>query len=91
MNYELGCSDAYARDIHKLCSKDLPITNIEARVILTLRKMKTVMPSLKAAFLKVGSAGRMSGVRDCLADCLGSANFSRTKNLEDTKLLIWHP
>ena len=52
LQYRGKCSEAYARDIHKLCSKDFPITNIKARVIFTLRKMKTVMPSLKAPIEK---------------------------------------
>ena len=52
LQYRGKCSEAYARDIHKLCSKDCPITNIKARVIFTLRKMKTVMPSLKAPIEK---------------------------------------
>ena len=52
LQYRGKCSETYARDIHKLCSKDFPITNIKARVIFTLRKMKTVMPSLKAPIEK---------------------------------------
>ena len=47
LQYRGKCSEAYARDIHNLCQKTVPITNIEARVVFTLRKMKTVMPSLK--------------------------------------------
>ena len=34
-------------DIHNLCQKHVPTTNIEAKVVFTLRKIKTVMPSLK--------------------------------------------
>ena len=39
LQYRGKCSEAYARDIHK--------AGVECKVIFTLRKLKTVMPSLK--------------------------------------------
>ena len=46
LQYRGKCSETYARDIKRLCSSSV-VTSVPCKVIFTLRKLKTVLPSLK--------------------------------------------
>ena len=46
LEYRGKCSKAYAKDIRQLCTSN-PVTSVPCKVIFTLRKLKTVLPSLK--------------------------------------------
>ena len=46
LQYRGKCSESYAKDIRRLCTSDA-VTTIQCKVIFTLRKLKTVLPSLK--------------------------------------------
>ena len=46
LQYRGKCSESYAKDIRKLCTENV-VTNVPCKVIFTLKKLKTVLPSLK--------------------------------------------
>ena len=46
LQYRGKCSESYARDIRRLCTSSV-VTSVQCKVIFTLRKLKTVLPSLK--------------------------------------------
>ncbi len=46
LEYRGKCSESYARDIRQLCTSNA-VTSDSCKMIFTLRKLKTVLPSLK--------------------------------------------
>ena len=46
LEYRGKCSEAYSRDIRRLCTSSA-VTSVQCKVVFTLRKLKTVLPSIK--------------------------------------------
>ena len=46
LQYRGKCSESYAKDLRRLCTESV-VTSVPCKVIFTLKKLKTVLPSLK--------------------------------------------
>ncbi len=46
LQYRGKCSESYARDIRRLYTTDV-VTSVPCRIVFTLKKLRTVLPSLK--------------------------------------------
>ena len=71
--YKGKCSDEYARDLRRLCNKKDSAFRMPIRIIFTLKKMKTSLPSLKEPVTDVLKSGVVYQIKcpGCSASYVG--------------------